>query len=93
MENISFEGIITKSTGGLYTVEKKDGTSVKVGCRAFSGACLRNRDETILHLFAAGEEQDIDVEDLRQIFKDNSVIKARSLFEKGIFYFVDNKQI
>ena len=26
MENISFEGIITKSTGGLYTVEKKDGT-------------------------------------------------------------------
>ena len=26
MDNISFEGIITKSTGGLYTVEKEDGT-------------------------------------------------------------------
>ena len=32
MENISYEGIITKSTGGLYTVEKKDGTTED--CRA-----------------------------------------------------------
>lgn len=32
MENISYEGIITKSTGGLYTVEKQDGTSED--CRA-----------------------------------------------------------
>lgn len=32
MENISYEGIIIKSTGGLYTVEKKDGTTED--CRA-----------------------------------------------------------
>ena len=32
MENISYEGIIIKSTGGLYTVEKQDGTSED--CRA-----------------------------------------------------------
>ena len=32
MENISYEGIIIKSTGGLYTVEKKDGTCED--CRA-----------------------------------------------------------
>ena len=32
MENISHEGIIVKSTGGLYTVETKDGISVD--CRA-----------------------------------------------------------
>ncbi len=32
MENTSFEGIIIKSTGGLYTVEKKDGTTED--CRA-----------------------------------------------------------
>ncbi|MBQ8759130.1 MAG: ribosome small subunit-dependent GTPase A [Clostridia bacterium] len=32
LENISYEGIIIKSTGGLYTVEKDDGTSEE--CRA-----------------------------------------------------------
>ena len=32
MDNISHEGIIIKSTGGLYTVEKKDGTTED--CRA-----------------------------------------------------------
>ncbi len=32
MENTSFEGIIIKSTGGLYTVEKQDGTTEE--CRA-----------------------------------------------------------
>ena len=32
MENISYKGIITKSTGGLYTVEKEDGTTED--CRA-----------------------------------------------------------
>lgn len=40
MENISYEGIIVKSTGGLYTVEKKDGTSVD--CRA-KGAFRHSR--------------------------------------------------
>ena len=82
--------IIAKNNQSTST--KQEGATVKIGCRAFSGACLRNRDETILHLFAAGEEQDIDAEDLRQILKDNSVITARSLFEKGIFYFVDKEE-
>ena len=32
MENISYDGIIVKSTGGLFTVEKEDGTFEE--CRA-----------------------------------------------------------
>ena len=66
--------------------------TVKVGCRAFSGACLRNKDESIIYYFSAGEERDVDVEDLKMIFKDGAILKNRALFEKGIFYFVDNDQ-
>lgn len=73
--------------------EKKEQGTVKIGCRSLAGSCLRNKDESIIYEFRVGEERDVDVEDLKQIFKDGApILKNRALFEKGIFYFVDEKE-
>lgn len=64
---------------------------VTVGCRAFSGASLANKDESICYSFWVGEEKQIDIEDLKEVLKDSGLRRNKIWFEKGLFYFKDEK--
>lgn len=65
--------------------------NVKIGCRAFSGITLSTRDESIQYSFEVGDEKDIPIDDLKQLLKENGTRNNKRLFEKGLFYFVDEE--
>lgn len=76
---------------GAQVGQQKGKENVLVGCRAFSGAVLSTKDESVQYNFEVGEEKEIPYDDLKLILKENGVRNNKRLFEKGLFYFVDEE--
>src|SRR5574344_1244173 len=75
----------------VETHKEEEPKEVAVGCRAFSGAALANNDGSIVYTFNGGEEKFIDMEDLKQVLRENGQRNNKRLFQNGLFYFVDEK--
>lgn len=75
------------------TEEKVDESKemILVGSRAFSTTALANFDCSICYNFECGEEKEISVSDMREILRENMYKNNKALFQKGLFYFADDK--
>lgn len=82
---------IMNNGGNAQKEEKREKEYVRVGCRTFSGATLCTKDESIQYLFEAGDVKDILAEDMKLIFRDSGLRNNKALFEKGLFYFLDEE--
>lgn len=72
-------------------IKNEKDEEIIIGCRAFSGCPISNLDESIAFKLECGEEKYVLVDDLKELLKDNMYKHNKVLFQKGIFYFVDEK--
>lgn len=77
----------------LYNSQKKetDDEVVTIGCNTFGVLPFCTIDERVNYIFNCGEEKDIELSEVKELLKDNSIKKNKNLFAKNLLYFADEK--
>lgn len=87
--------ILTQQQNKASKIEKEEDKfsqyddSIWIGCHSYTYATLRTSDGRICITFKGREKKLVDVDDLKELFKSNSIQDNRALFERGTFYFAN----